>query len=221
MAEIPLAAPQDPDGMPEIEVASRPGSEGSRAYRVLAAHLEQELQRVAAHSSRSVLITSPRDEPARSYVAVNLAALFAEFGHRVLVVTGRGLEPAEGAGTLSESTSGGPTSTAYDVVAHARPSTIASVSSLALGTLFPTSNDARRGLDGFVDAAGEVVDLVVFEAALLSDQLGQSLLSAVDLSVVVCEAGRTPYADGFECQRLLTGDAFLPVFGLVLALETG
>jgi hypothetical protein len=106
---------------------------------------------------------------------------------------------------------------ARDVVAHALPSRIASVSSLALGTMFSSSEDVLRNFDAFVDAATEVVDLVVFETPLLAHQLGRPLLSAVDLSVVVCEGGRTTTEDGFECQAALTGDVFLPILGLVLA----
>ncbi len=83
--------------------------------------------------------------------------------------------------------------------------------------MFSTSEQLLRRFDAFVDAATEVVDLVIFEAPLLSHPLGRPLLSAVDLSIVVCESGRTATEDGFECQRALTEDVFLPVLGLVLA----
>lgn len=222
MAEIPAAAPRDADGSPEVEVASRPDSESARAYRELAAQIEQAVQHDAgmhAHGRRragyTVLITSARDEPARSFVAVNLAAVFAETGHRVLVVTTRGLL-TNGAGPPPDVTREDPTS-ARDVVAHALPSRIAGVSSLALGAMFSSSEDVLRGFDDFADAATEVVDLVVFEAPLLAHQLGRPLLSAVDLSVVVCEGGRTTTEDGFESQAALTEDVFLPILGLVLA----
>jgi hypothetical protein len=218
-AEIHAAAARDAEGSPEVEVASRPDSASSLAYRELAAQIEQAVQHdTGAHAPTrrragyTVLVTSARDEPARSFTAVNLAAVFAETGHRVLVVTTRGLSaapPGDDAGPRSDA--------APDVVAHALPSRIASVSSLALGTMFSSSDDVMRHFDAFVDAATEVVDLVVFEAPLLSHQLGRPLLSAVDLSVVVCEGGRTTTEDGFECQAALTEDVFLPILGLVLA----
>jgi hypothetical protein len=226
VAEIPGAAPRDADGSPEVEVASRPDSASARAYRELAAQIEQAVQHdtaAHAHSRRragyTVLVTSARDEPARSFVAVNLAAVFAETGHRVLVVTTRGLltGPAGNDATSRPDPAGVDATMARDVVAHALPSRIASVSSLALGTMFSSSEDVLRNFDAFVDAATEVVDLVVFETPLLAHQLGRPLLSAVDLSVVVCEGGRTTTEDGFECQAALTGDVFLPILGLVLA----
>jgi hypothetical protein len=225
-AEIPAAAPRDADGSPEVEVASRPDSESAQAYRALAAQIEQAVQQDAgAHvpprrrAGYTVLVTSARDEPARSFVAVNLAAVFAETGHRVLVVTTRGLlaAPAGNDPVPRPDTAPVDPTMARDVVAHALPSRIAGVSSLALGTMFSSSEDVLRDFDAFVDAATEVVDLVVFEAPLLSHQLGRPLLSAVDLSVVVCEGGRTTAEDGFESQAALTGDVFLPILGLVLA----
>jgi hypothetical protein len=224
-AEIPAAAPRDADGSPEVEVASRPDSESSRAYHQLGAQIEQALQHdTGAHAHTrhrggyAVLVTSARDEPARSFVAVNLAAVFADTGHRVMVVTTRGLQdgPAENGARAGSGGAVDPPS-ARDLVAHALPSRIPSVSSLALGELFTTSDELLGGFDAFVDAATEVVDLVVFEAPLLSGRLGHLLLSAVDLSVVVCESGRTAAEDGFESQRALTEDVFLPVLGLVLA----
>jgi hypothetical protein len=228
MAEIPKAAPAGLEASPEVEVLSRPESATTEAYRRLAAHTEdvlgQEQTPRPVHSARppqsgwSILVSSPREEPARSFVAVNLAALFADSGHRVLVVTTRGLRggPAPDPGTPADPGPVDPT-TAHGVVARARPSWIPGVSSLALGQMFSTSDDLIRDFDAFVGAAGEVVDLVVFEAPLLTQSIGTALLSAVDLGLVVCECGRTGTEDGFECQRLLTLDAFLPVLGLVWA----
>lgn len=225
-AEIPTAAARDADGAPEVEVASRPDSESSQAYRELAAQIEHVLAHEAgahAHARRragfTLLVTSARDEPARSFVAVNLAAVFAESGHRVMVVTTRGLPvapQAKDAASAPDATRPDP-SDVHDVVAHALPSRIPSVSSLALGSMFSTSQDVLRHFDAFVDAATDVVDLVIFEAPLLSHPLGRPLLSAVDSSIVVCESGRTPTEDGFESQRALTEDVFLPVLGVVLA----
>jgi hypothetical protein len=220
-AEIPAAAPRDADGSPEVEVASRPDSQSAQAYRELAAQIEQALQHdTGAHapsrrrSGYTVLVTSARDEPARSFVAVNLAAVFAETGHRVLVATTRGL--LVGAPTTNDAASVD-TTMPRDVVAHALPSRIPGVSSLALGEMFTSNEDVLRGFDDFADAATDVVDLVVFEAPLLAHELGRPLLAAVDLSVVVCEGGRTTTEDGFESQAALTDDVFLPILGLVLA----
>ena len=206
--------------------ASHPDSDSSKAYRQLAAHIERVMQHerdpgqgAVPRDGFTILITSARDEPARSYVAVNLAAVFADSGDRVMVATTRGLQAGR-TGTArraasSDNGDGPPTPTA--IISQARPSWIPGVSSLALGQLFATSEGLLRGFDQFAGAAHEVVDDLVIEAPLLASQEGAALLRAVDLVVVVCECGRTTAEDGFESQRILTRDMFLPVLGLVLA----
>jgi Mrp family chromosome partitioning ATPase len=222
-AEIP--APGDSGAGPVVEVASNPDSESSKAYRQLAAHIERVMRHegdlgegdAKPRSGFTILITSARDEPARSYVAVNLAAVFADSGDRVMVATTRGLQsaPAKNGKPVASSNGGGPT-TAAAIVSNARPSWITGVSSLALGQLYPTSEGLLRSFGQFAGAAHEVVNDLVLEAPLLASREGAALLSVVDLVVVVCECGRTAAEDGFESQRLLTRDLFLPVLGLVL-----
>lgn len=225
-AEIPVAAPLEAGAAPVVEVASHPDSESSKAYRQLAEHIERVMRHEGdpgeadpgPRKGFTVLITSARDEPARSYVAVNLAAVFAESGDRVMVATTRGLESAP-SGNGSPGQSGpadGPTTPAT-IVSNARPSWITGVSTLALGQLYPTSEGLLRNFGQFAGAAHEVVNDLVLEAPLLDSREGAALLSVVDLVVVVCECGRTAAEDGFESQRLLTRDMFLPVLGLVLA----
>jgi Mrp family chromosome partitioning ATPase len=225
-AEIPNPAPHDSEAAPEVEVASNPDSESSKAYRQLAAHIERVMGHdrdpsqgdAGPRSGFTILITSARDEPARSYVAVNLAAVFADSGDRVMVATTRGLkpEPAKNGKPAPSGNGGGPT-TSDAIVSQARPSWITGVSSLALGQLYSTSESLLGGFGQFASAAHEVVNDLVVEAPLLASREGAALLSVVDLVVVVCELGRTAAEDGFESQRLLTRDLFLPVLGLVLA----
>ncbi len=226
-AEIPPPSPRDADAAPDVEVASHPDSESSKAYRQLAEHVERVMQHErapgqgdpGAGSGFTVLITSARDEPARSYVAVNLAAVFADSGDRVMVATTRGLQTVPDAknGAAAPSSDGDGPTTPSAIVSHARPSWIPGVSTLALGQLYSTSEGLLRGFGQFTGAAHEVVDDLVLEAPLLDSREGAALLSLVDLVVVVCEVGRTAAEDGFESQRLLTRDMFLPVLGLVLA----
>lgn len=225
-AEIPASAPTEPGAAPEVEVASRPDSPSSQAYRQLAGHIEQVRRddRTAgqedpgARAGFTILIASPRDEPARSYVAVNLAAVFAESGDRVMVATTRGLAPGPGEnGSTGPSVDADDAATPAAIVSHARPSWITGVSTLALGQLYATSEGMLRSFGNFAVAAREIVDDLILEAPLLESREGAALLSVVDLIVVVCEPGRTAAEDGFESQRLLTRDMFLPVLGLVVA----
>ena len=172
---------------------------------------------VAPRRSRfSILITSPTDEPTRSLVVVNLAAVFAEAGDRVLVATTGGMR-AEVEGNGGPKAWEGPDEDmdASELVANARPSQIPGVSSLALGQVF--SNPSRFALQApaLVEAARDVVDVLLLEAPLLSTQDGAALLPAADLVVVVCEAWRTTVADGVRTQRLLA-QRRPPVLGLVM-----
>ncbi|HEY1651800.1 MAG TPA: hypothetical protein VGG09_07945 [Acidimicrobiales bacterium] len=224
-AEIPLATPHDTGAEPDVEVASHPDSASSKAYRQLAAHIERVMrhdrdpaQGDPGPRSFTILITSARDEPARSYVAVNLAAVFADSGDRVMVATTRGLQAEQaGNGSHAPSDNGDGPTTPEAIVSRARPSWIPGVSSLALGQLYSTSEGLLRGFGQFAGAAHKVVDDLVLEAPLLASREGAALLPLVDLVVVVCECGRTPAEDGFESQRLLTRDLFLPILGVVLA----
>ena len=99
------------------------------------------------HRSRfSILVTAPIDEPTRSLVVVNLAAVFAEAGDRVLVATTGGMRSSIVAnGKLAPNADEGPYSdlTPAELVANARPSQIPGVSSLALGAVVPQPEQAR------------------------------------------------------------------------------
>jgi Mrp family chromosome partitioning ATPase len=165
----------------------------------------------------SILVTAPTDEPTRSLVVVNLAAVFAEAGDRVLVATTGGMRTSIDGNGKMPPTWEGPYSelTASELVANARPSQIPGVSSLALGQLFPNPSKLALNARGLVEAARDVVDVVLFEAPLLSTQDGTALMQAADLVVVVCEAWRTTVNDGAQSQRLLAQHR-PPVLGIVM-----
>jgi Mrp family chromosome partitioning ATPase len=165
----------------------------------------------------AILITSPTDEPSRSLAVVNLATVFAEAGDRVLVATTGGMRTEfEGDGKGFRGWEGEmPDTDASELVANARPSQIPGVSSLALGSVF--SNPARLALKAgsLIEAARDVVDVLLIEAPLLSTQDGAALLPVVDLVVVVCESWQTTVQDAVRTQRLLT-QRRPPVLGLVM-----
>jgi capsular polysaccharide biosynthesis protein len=165
----------------------------------------------------AILVTSAADEPTRSLVVVNLAAVFAEAGDRVLVATTGGMRTRfDGNGHVPATwDSAYADMNASDLVANARPSQIPGVSSLALGQLFPNPSRLALNAPGLVEAARDVVDVLLLEAPLLSTQDGTALLPAADLVVVVCEAWQTTVANGVRSQRLLS-QFRPPVLGLVM-----
>jgi capsular polysaccharide biosynthesis protein/Mrp family chromosome partitioning ATPase len=169
------------------------------------------------HSRFSILITSPDDEPTRSLVVVNLAAVFAEAGDRVLVATTSGMRTefeGNGRGPQAWQSNGGSTAPS-DLVANARPSQIPGVSSLALGHVFSSPSRLALNVGGLVEASRDIVDVLLLEAPLLSTQDGAAMLPAVDLVVVVAECWRTTIAEGIRTQRLLS-QRRPPVLGVVL-----
>jgi Mrp family chromosome partitioning ATPase len=169
----------------------------------------------------AILVTSPNDEPSRSLAVVNLATVFAEAGDRVLVATTGGMRTEfEGEAKGLRGWEGeAPDTDPSELVANARPSQIPGVSSLALGSVF--SNPARLALKAgsMIEAARDVVDVLLIEAPLLSTQDGAALLPVVDLVVVVCESWNTTVQDGLRTQRLLT-QRRPPVLGLVMTNMT-
>jgi Mrp family chromosome partitioning ATPase len=150
-------------------------------------------------------------------VVVNLAAVFAEAGDRVLVATTSGMRTefeGNGRGPQMWQAGNGATNPS-DLVANARPSQIPGVSSLALGQVFSNPSRLADNVGGLVDAASDIVDVLLLEAPLLSTQDGAAMLPAVDLVVVIAECWRTTIADGIRSQRLLS-QRRPPVLGVVL-----
>jgi Mrp family chromosome partitioning ATPase len=164
----------------------------------------------------SILVTSPDDEPTRSLVVVNLAAVFAEAGDRVLVATTGGMRTEfEKSGNTRLLGVPQPKPDVANLVANARPSQIPGVTSLALGQLLSNPSQLVNNARALVDAAHEVVDVLLLEASLLTTQDGAALLPEVDLVLVVCEAWRTEIVEAVRSQRLLA-QRRPPVLGVVM-----
>jgi hypothetical protein len=104
---------------------------------------------------------------------------------------------------------------AAELVANARPSQIPGVSSLALGQIFSNPSRLAGNATDLIEAARDVVDVLLLEATLLTTQDGAALLPVVDLVVVVCEAWYTKVADGARSRRLLA-QRRPPVLGLAM-----
>jgi capsular polysaccharide biosynthesis protein len=213
----PGAAAADPPPPPDPGPSGEPASGAPTSEMRLPVATRPGTLVTPRRSRFSILVTSPTDEPTRSLVVVNLAAVFAEAGDRVLVATTGGMR------TEVEGNGKGPRSweapdeemDASELVANARPSQIPGVSSLALGQLFTNPSRFALQAPSLVEAARDVVDVLLLEAPLLSTQDGAALLPAADLVVVVCEAWRTTVADGVRTQRLLA-QRRPPVLGLVM-----
>ena len=200
-------------GEPPYDAGREPGS----ATKHLPVAVMPPQIAVPRRSRFSILVTSPNDEPTRSLVVVNLAAVFAEAGDRVLVATTGGMR------TEFEGNGRGPhawtpemeDADASDLIANARPSQIPGVSSLALRNVFSSPSRLALKAGSLVEAAADIVDVLLLEAPLLSTQDGPALLPFVDLVVVVCEAWHTTISEARRTQSLLA-QRRPPVLGLVM-----
>jgi hypothetical protein len=172
---------------------------------------------VPRRSRFAILVTSPNDEPSRSLVVVNLAAVFAEAGDRVLVATTGGMRTEfEGNGRGPHAWGADSDDTnASDLIAHARPSQIPGVSSLALRNVFKSPSRLALKAGELVEAARDIVDVLLLEAPLLSTQDGPALLPVADLVVVVSEAWHTTVSEARRTQSLLA-QRRPPVLGLAM-----
>jgi hypothetical protein len=165
----------------------------------------------------AILIASPRDEPTRSLTVANLAAVFAEAGQRVLVVTMGGLRSGSVLDGQSSFSPGdlGPDPDPDLIIASSRPSQLPGVSSLPLGQILENPSRLLSKAAALVRAAREVVDVVLFEASLLSTQDAEALLPFVDVVVVVGEFWYTKVGDARDSGWLLSRHR-APVLGLAL-----
>jgi hypothetical protein len=168
----------------------------------------------------AILIASPRDEPTRSVAVANLAAVFAEAGQRVLVVTMGGLRTSSVLDGRSFLSAGdlGPDPDPSLIIASSRPSQLPGVSSLPLGQILENPSRLLAKAGALVRAAREVVDVVLFEASLLSTQDAEALLPFVDVVVVVGEFWYTKVGDARDSRRLLSRHR-AQVLGLALTNE--
>lgn len=186
-------------GTPEMAPVPEPVPVGARLAHTRAATATRPVGR------RVFLVTSPGDEPTRSLVVANLAAVVAESGQRVLVATTGGLRtrlefddrPGLPVSPL------GPDPGPDAIVGNARPSQLPGVSSLALGQVVDNPSKLAMLAPGIIRSALEVVDVVLLEAPLLTTQDAEALFPVVDAVVVVAESWLTTVDEGVRAGRLL------------------
>jgi succinoglycan biosynthesis transport protein ExoP len=71
------------EGQPEVEVAARPKSGATEAYRVLRTNIQFA---EVSQPARSILITSPSPTEGKSLTVANLGAAMAQAGQRVILI---------------------------------------------------------------------------------------------------------------------------------------
>jgi Mrp family chromosome partitioning ATPase len=162
---------------------------------------------------RVVLVASAGTEPSRPYVAANLAAIYAEAGGRVVVIS---------TGEVEAGTNGRHSATMTgeirpeDIEAHLEPSRLEHVSRLPLSPFMSRSGQLVTRMPAVLDAARQVSDLIIVEVPpLLGVHHAEALVRSVDVVLVVAECRVTTFDQARRAGDLLRRMG-APVLGIVL-----
>jgi Mrp family chromosome partitioning ATPase len=159
-----------------------------------------------------VLVASAGPEPTRPQVAANLAAIYAEAGQRVVVISTSDLGPLPGAidGQFAGEV------TPEDIQAQLEPSRLEYVSRLNLGRFVATSGQLVNRAPAIFDALRGLCDLVIVEVPpILAVHHAEALAHSVDVVLVVAECKFTTFDDARQAGDQLRRMG-APVLGVVL-----
>ncbi len=160
-----------------------------------------------------VLVVSAGTEPSRPYVAANLAAIYAEAGDRVVVISTGEIE----AGSISTHTASvnGEIRT-EDIETHLEPSRLENVSRLPLRPFISRSGQLVTRVPAILEAARNVSDVIIVEVPpLLAVHHAEALVRVADAVLVVAECRYTTFDHARRAGDLLRRMG-APVLGVVL-----
>jgi Mrp family chromosome partitioning ATPase len=162
-----------------------------------------------------VLVVSAGLEPSRPHVAANLAAVYAEAGQKVVVISTGEIDASPGGNRSNGSVASGEITT-EDVRAHLEPSRLENVSRLPLDPFVPNSGQLVNRAPLVLEAARKLSDVIIVEVPpLLGVHHAEALSHAVDVVIVVAECGWTTFSDARRAGDLLRRME-APVLGVVL-----
>ena len=160
-----------------------------------------------------VLVVSPGREQSRPVLAVNLAAVYAEAGERVLVVSTADIESGyPGDRVVDGSEHWEP----WQLAPYVEPSNLENVSRLSLRPFVASSGQLTTRAPGIFNAARQLADVVIVEVPpLLAVHHGEALARAVDVVVVVVECKSTTIKEAQRAGEILRRMG-APVLGVAL-----
>jgi Mrp family chromosome partitioning ATPase len=196
----------------DVVLASEPGEREREALPETTTNGEVDLRTLP--SRQVIMVVSAGREPSRPSVVANLAAVHAEAGYQVLVVSVGELGwrvPRPGTDYV------GPDDeiTPADIASRSTPSVVQGVRGLALDQVLPNRGHIVTRGPEVIEAAREVADIVIVEAApLLRSPDGLGLLPAVDVVLAVAEYALTRADDAKKAGSVLRRLG-APVLGVV------
>ena len=226
LAEIP-ALPWHQRHSHLVESASKPGSATAEAYRALrsALLLLRPNQRSATRRSDGrgpavILVTSARPDEGKSSTVANMAAVMAESGRRILVLSfdfrnpqlHNYLKAAQGEGLSDLLATGRPT----ELERVVRDTEIQGVQIVTSGGQGARPGALLAGAGPLIGKARKMADVVLIDTApLLTVSDAVDLSPHVDAVLVVTRAGHTTAGQARASQRLLSRLG-VPALGAVL-----
>jgi Mrp family chromosome partitioning ATPase len=159
-----------------------------------------------------ILVVSAAAEPTRPHVAANLAAVYAEAGQRVVVISTGDIEAGlvGGGGAVTGDI------TPEDIRSRLEPSRLEHVSRLHLNHFMTNSGQLVSRVPQVLDATRTLADAIIVEVPpLLAVHHAEALAHAVDVVLVVGECRFTTFTDARRAGDLLRRLA-APVLGVVL-----
>jgi Mrp family chromosome partitioning ATPase len=196
----------------DVVLASEPGEREREALPETTTNGEVDLRTLP--SRQVIMVVSAGREPSRPSVVANLAAVHAEAGYQVLVVSVGELGwrvPRPGTDYV------GPDDeiTPADIASRSTPSVVQGVRGLALDQVLPNRGHIVTRGPEVIEAARDVADIVIVEAApLLRSPDGLGLLPAVDVVLAVAEYALTRADDAKKAGSVLRRLG-APVLGVV------
>jgi Mrp family chromosome partitioning ATPase len=204
-ALAPLSGPVDPYDY-SLEAAS--SDRGAAPGESSGAGLVETIGR-----RQVILVVSAAAEPTRPHVAANLAAVYAEAGRRVVVISTGDIESGAGArhgGTLTGDI------TPEDVQSRLEPSRLEHVSRLHLDHFLANGGQLVTRVPQVLEATRELADAIIVEVPpMLAVHHAEALVHAVDVVLVVGECRFTTFDDARKAGDLLRRLG-APVLGVVL-----
>src|SRR5665213_2902484 len=160
-----------------------------------------------------VLVVSPGGEQSRPALAVNLGAVYAEAGERVIVISTADIGSSyPGDRVVDGSDHWEP----WQLAPYLEPSSLENVSRLSLGPFVASSGQLTTRAPGIFNAARRLADVVIVEVPpLLAVHHGEALARAVDVVVVVAECRSTTINQAQRAGEILRRMG-APVLGVAL-----
>jgi len=208
----PTSAPANPFDFLLRSGGANPLPGGEADLRAPAAPTE-ELSLPGPGTRKVVMVVSARTEPTRAQVAANLAAVYAEAGQRVVVVSTADVEAGRLRG--SDGLATGAIAT-QDVEDRLEASSVEHLFRLTFRHFVDNSSQLVNRAPMVLEAARDLADVVIVEAMPLLDvHHAEALAHAVDVVLVVGESGTTTFDDARKAGDLLRR-INAPVLGVVL-----